>query len=403
MMKIIVNKQILIISILSLILFACGSDNVDIDTDNDDDIEIPLTPASLEIVDAFPSLRFDRPVDFQSPNDNSNRIFVVEQRGVISVFLNDSEISESEVFLNIEGIVDDSENEMGLLALAFHPNFETNGYFYINYTSSRILSRVSRFQVSQANPNVADATSEVVFLEIPQPFTNHNGGKLSFGPDNLLYIASGDGGSAGDPQGNAQNTTNLLGAILRINVDQPANGLNYSIPSDNPFASSSSSRREIYAYGLRNPWRISFDIQNGALWAGDVGQNNLEEIDIIENGSNYGWNILEGTDCFQATTCDQTDLTLPVFEYNHDNGDLSITGGYVYRGDEILQLQGRYIYADFVSGRVWALTDNGDDTFSNELIEDTSFNIAAFGTDIDNELYICSFDGAIYRFTENQE
>ncbi|NAS30609.1 glucose sorbosone dehydrogenase [Flavobacteriaceae bacterium R38] len=387
--------QKFLLSITGLILFACSSSD-----DNETTPPPPPIPSEIEIVNAFPALRFTRPLDFQSPNDGTNRAFVVEQRGIINVFPNNADVQSSAVFLNIENIVDDSEEEMGLLAVAFHPNYDANGYFYVNYSSSRTLSRVSRFQVSSANSNVADPNSELVLLEIPQPFTNHNGGKLTFGPDGFLYIASGDGGSGGDPQGNAQNRMNLLGAILRIDVDRVENGLNYAIPIDNPFINDNNARDEIFAYGLRNPWRISFDIQTGTLWAGDVGQNQFEEIDIIESGNNYGWNILEGFNCFGANDCDQTNLTPPVFEYSHDNGDLSITGGYVYRGNAIPELQGRYIYGDFVSGRIWALTNSGTSP-ANELIEDTNLNISSFGTDNANELYICSFDGAIYRFEIN--
>jgi len=379
------------------LLHTCSSDS---NESNDPDDGIISTPTQITIVNAFPNLSFSRPVDLQSPNDTTNRIFIVEQSGIINVFDNDSLVANSSVFLDIESIVDDSDNEMGLLGIAFHPDYQNNGYFYINYTSSRTQSVVSRFQVSSSNSNLADINSELRLLEIPQPFTNHNGGKLTFGPDGFLYIASGDGGSGGDPQGNAQNRENLLGNILRIDVDNTENGLNYAIPNDNPYAGSSTFRNEIYAYGLRNPWRISFDIETGMLWAGDVGQNQFEEIDIIENGNNYGWNITEGDNCFNANTCDTTNLTAPVFEYNHDAGDLSITGGYVYRGDTVTLLQGRYVYADFVSGRIWSFDANINGTPDNELLKNTNFNISSFGTDTNNELYFCSFDGAIYRFEE---
>jgi len=380
-------------------LFSCSSEN------GDDNITpvlpLPPLPSGIEVVNAFPELRFTRPVDFQSPEDGTNRAFVVEQPGVINVFSNDVDVQQSTVFLNLENRVDDSEGEMGLLALAFHPDYASNGFFYVNYTPSRTLSRISRFQVSSSDANIANPASETVLLEFPQPFTNHNGGKLSFGPDGLLYIASGDGGSAGDPQGNAQNINNLLGAILRIDVNRVENGLNYGIPADNPFVNNPNARPEIYAYGLRNPWRISFDFQTNTLWAGDVGQDDFEEIDLIEIGNNYGWNTLEGFNCFGADDCDQTGLTLPVFEYSHNNGDLSITGGYVYRGSGVPELQGRYIYGDFVSGNIWALNITPSGTANNELIDNTDLNVAAFGTDMNNELYICSFDGAIYRFELN--
>ena len=385
------------------LFFSCASDDsIDINTPDDGDGNGGGDPdpqtEEIVIVNAFPALRFNRPVDLQSPEDNTNRIFVVEQSGLIRTFSNEPDVANMSTFLDIQARVDDSENEMGLLSMVFHPDFENNGFFYVNYTVSRDLSLVSRFQVSSVDANQADASSELILLSIPQPFTNHNGGQLAFGPDGFLYIASGDGGSAGDPQGNAQNRGNLLGAILRIDVNTPSGGLNYSIPSDNPFAGSSDFREEIFAYGLRNPWRMSFDAQNGRLWSGDVGQGRLEEINIIENGVNYGWNILEGTECFQSNDCNQDELRLPVFEYSHDNGDVSITGGYVYRGNQIPELQGRYVYADFVSGRIWSLNAETNGAIDNQLIEDTNFNIASFGTDNNQELYICSFDGSIYRF-----
>ena len=260
---------------------------------------------------------------------------------------------------------------------------------------------ISRFQVMTANPNRIDPDSELVLLRIPQPFGNHNAGQLAFGPDNFLYVAVGDGGSGGDPQGNAQNRTNLLGNILRIDVDQTTNTTNYGIPVDNPFVGSSDLRHEIYAYGLRNPWRMSFDTTTGNLWSADVGQNVTEEINRIEKGNNYGWNILEGTRCFSDANCDATGLTAPIFEYGQANGDRSVTGGYVYRGTGVSSLEGRYIYADFVSGRIWALDLEGGDAGTNTLLMDTAMNISSFGTDANNELYICDFSGTILKFIEN--
>ncbi|NER13693.1 glucose sorbosone dehydrogenase [Leptobacterium flavescens] len=382
---------------MALFISCNGSSSDDDGTPTDDEGTTP----GMTVTNAFAGLNFNRPVDLQSPNDNTDRIFVVEQRGVIRVFNNEADTTTSSVFLDIQSIVNDSDNEMGLLAMAFHPDYANNGYFYVNYTGAAGASFVSRFQVSATNANAADDSSELVLLTIPQPFTNHNGGQLAFGPDGFLYIASGDGGSGGDPQGNAQNRANLLGAILRIDVDQVSQGLNYAIPADNPFVNDNTARGEIFAYGLRNPWRMSFDTQTGTLWVGDVGQGNFEEIDIIESGNNYGWNILEGNDCFQANTCNQNGLTAPVFVYNHSNGDLSVTGGYVYRGSSLPSLQGQYIYADFVSGRIWGLTLNQDNSVVNDLIIDTGFNISSFGTDNNNELFICGFDGNIYKLEMN--
>ncbi|WP_296704664.1 PQQ-dependent sugar dehydrogenase, partial [Algoriphagus sp.] len=260
----------------------------------------PSLTGEITVVEAFPKLSFTRPVDFQHAGDNSNRVFVVEQRGVISVFQNDLETTEKTEFLKIENLVDDSGNEEGLLGLAFHPDYKSNGYFYVNYTATNPNRTViSRFSVSSSNPNQADGSSELVLLEFDQPFSNHNGGQISFGPDGYLYIAVGDGGSGGDPRGNGQNRKSLLGSILRIDIDRTEGSKNYAIPSDNPFANNNLGfKEEIYAYGLRNPWRFSFDSANGQLWVGDVGQNKYEEVDIIKKGGNYGWNSMEGFHCF---------------------------------------------------------------------------------------------------------
>ncbi len=355
--------------------------------------------AQFELQPAFPNLTFDRPVDLQHPGDGSGRLFVVEQAGVIKVFDNSPEVASASVFLDIRGRVLFG-GEQGLLGLAFHPDFKNNGLFYVDYVAaSPRRTVISRFRVDPGNPNRAAADSERVLLEIAQPFSNHNGGQLTFGPDGFLYIAMGDGGSAGDPQGNGQNRKTLLGAILRIDVDRPSQGRNYGIPSDNPFAGNSAGfREEIYAYGLRNPWRFSFDPATGWLWAADVGQNRIEEIDIIEKGKNYGWNIMEGSSCFQPSTgCDTTGLVPPIWEYTHSLGQ-SITGGFVYRGPGVPELEGTYIYADFISGRVWALRYQGDISPESMLLQDTDLNIASFGVDADNELYLCAFDGQIYRF-----
>ncbi|MBB6325354.1 glucose/arabinose dehydrogenase [Algoriphagus iocasae] len=363
----------------------------------------PASNGNLEIIEAFPSLSFERPVDFQHAGDDSKRLFVVEQRGVISVFQNDSKTAEKSEFLEIEAKVDDSGNEEGLLGLAFHPDFKNNGYFYVNYTaSSPNRTVISRFKVSSSNPNQADPSSELILLEFEQPYSNHNGGQIAFGPDGNLYIAVGDGGNGGDPKGNGQNRNTLLGTILRIDVNKPNGSKSYSIPSDNPFANSSSGfQKEIYAYGLRNPWRLSFDSETGELWVGDVGQNKYEEIDIIKNGGNYGWNTMEGFHCYNSSNCNQEGLELPVWEYDRSRGDISITGGYVYRGSAIQQLKGLYIYADYVSGRVWSLDASSSTSPVNTELFDMDFAISSFGVDENQELYLCGFDGKIYKFNLN--
>lgn len=384
------TKPLMLLAFTLAIALACQTEDAEVSNSDDDS----SAEEELVLVNAFENLSFTQPLDLQSPNDDTNRIFVVEKQGAIKVFLNENNVSETSTFLDLSGnLVTDSEQ--GLLGLAFHPNYAVNGYFYVYYNPTNSISRISRFTVSSA-ANVADADSEVVILEIPQTATNHNGGQLVFGADGYLYISSGDGGgNAAD----AQNLSNLLGTILRIDVDNTSNGLNYSIPGDNPFTNNTEVRNEIFAYGLRNPWRMSFDTQTNALWTGDVGQNAIEEIDIIVSGGNYGWNTLEGSSCYSGDCSDISDFIAPVFEYNQSNGDRSITGGFVYRGTTIPALQGKYVYGDFVSGRVWMMNLDGT---SNELIEDTGYNIAAFGTDLNQELYLLDLSGGIYKFTQSQ-
>jgi glucose/arabinose dehydrogenase len=368
-------------------------------------ILLNIATAQFQLETAFPSLTFVRPVDLQHANDQSNRLFVVEQAGIIKVFQNDSQVSSAGEFLNITGRVDDGGNEEGLLGLAFHPDYQNNGYFYVNYTANQPNRTViSRFSVSSANPDLADPNSELVLLEFSQPHSNHNGGQIAFGPsDGYLYIATGDGGSFGDPDCNAQDLTTLLGAILRIDVDTTSGNLAYGIPPDNPFINNSNGfREEIFAYGLRNPWRFSFDPERGQLWAADVGQNAWEEIDLIINGGNYGWSIFEGNHCYNSPwpcnpPCDSTGLIMPVWEYDHSLGQ-SITGGFVYRGQTVPELIGKYIYADYVSGRIWALEHDTSGTVQNSELINSSLLISSFGIDENRELYICAFDGKIYRF-----
>lgn len=355
-------------------------------------------PESYEVIVAFPNLSFSNPVGLYSAEDGTDRLFVVEQEGVIRVFENNRNVSASDVFLNIRDIVLFG-GEQGLLGLAFHPNFAQNGYFYVDHVADNPRRTViARYSVSSSDPNQADRTTEFVLLEVDQPFTNHKGGQIAFRPDGYLYIALGDGGSGGDPLGNGQNRTTLLGKILRIDVDSSSQDLNYGIPPDNPFVGNTEGfREEIYAYGLRNPWRFSFDSVTGLLWVADVGQNRMEEIDIVEKGKNYGWNIMEGSLCYLPSEgCNQTGLELPVWEYGHDLG-ISVTGGFVYHGSALPELRDAYIYGDYGSGRIWALQyKSGNQTVNKELV-DSSLNIASFGIDEQNELYICDYNGKIYR------
>lgn len=355
---------------------------------------------------AFPNVSFDRPVDIQHAGDGSDRLFVIEQAGIIRVFANDPEVANTEVFLDIRDRVRSNGSEEGLLGLAFHPDYASNGFFYVNYTASNPRRTVvSRFEVEAANPDQADPASEQVILEVAQPFGNHNGGQVRFGPDGYLYIALGDGGDGGDPQGNGQNRSTLLGSILRIDVNTPSGDMNYSIPPDNPFVGAMCGtvgcREEIYAYGLRNPWRFSFDRATGDLWTADVGQNAFEEIDIITAGGNYGWDVMEAAHCFEPPSgCDTDGLILPIWEYGRSQGR-SITGGFVYRGTAVPELIGQYVYADFVSGRVWTLAYEDGTVVSNTELQDTDLNIATFGEDEAGELYFSAFDGHLYRFVSD--
>jgi glucose/arabinose dehydrogenase len=360
---------------------------------------IPLH-AQLHIERAFPDLSFDRPVDIQHAGDQSGRLFVIEQAGRILVFQNEVGAASAGVFLDIRDRVNDDGNEEGLLGLAFHPSYRDNGFFYVNYTASNPRRTViARFSVSAVDPMKADPASERIMLSFEQPYSNHNGGQVAFGPDGFLYIGTGDGGSGGDPQNNAQNRTVLLGKMLRIDVDNPAGGKNYSIPSDNPLAGNADGwAEEIFAWGLRNPWRFSFDPETGRLWVGDVGQNRYEEVDIVEKGRNYGWRVMEGFACYDPQSgCDQSGLTKPILEYGRDQG-ASITGGHVYRGNSIPELSGKYLYADFVTGRIWGLIYRSPTDFSNEILLNSGQNISSFGVDDQGEILICSFDGFIYRF-----
>jgi len=357
---------------------------------------VAIANAQFTLQNAFPSLSFSNPVFVTHSDDGTNRIFVIEQAGRIKVFPNTQSVSAATEFLNITDRVA-SGGEMGLLGLAFHPEYETNGYFYVNYTANNPRRTIiARFQVT-SNPDSADKNSEYQVLFFNQPFGNHNGGWIGFGPnDGYLYIATGDGGDAGDPQNNAQRINTLLGKILCIDVD---GGAPYAIPSTNPFFDSTGNvQREIYAWGLRNPWRCSFDAVTGWFWAADVGQYTWEEIDIIENGKNYGWRCYEGNHQYNTSDCNYPEYIDPIYEYGH-NPECSITGGYVYRGQEVPELVGKYIYGDYCSRKVWALDYDGINPPTNQFLLTASGAITSFGVDQNNEIYITSSNGIIYRFT----
>lgn len=337
-----------------------------------------------------------QPLFLTHAGDGSGRVFVVERGGRIKV----SDGGTPSTFLDVSGLITASGSEQGLLGLAFHPRYSSNGLFYIYYTARGDgANTVARYQVSN-NPNQADASTAAVSLSIPDRFPNHNGGMLAFGPDGYLYVGTGDGGSGGDPDGNGQNLNSLLGKILRIDVD---GGSPYGVPATNPFVGRTGTKGEVWAYGLRNPWRFSFDRATGDLYLGDVGQGSIEEIDVQPAGSaggqNYGWNRMEGSACYNASSCDKTGLTLPIAEYSHSAGNCSVTGGYVYRGAAVPDLAGTYIYGDYCSGRIWTLGPDGAGAWASTLLTDTSFFISSFGEDQAGELYLTDITGGrVYRF-----
>ena len=338
-------------------------------------------PASVTI-DLEPyAAGLQAPLLLTHAGDGSGRSFVVEQGGTIRI-VEDGEVAP-EPFLDISDKTEGG-GEQGLLGLAFHPDFERDGRFFVNYTDLAGDTVVASYR---AEGSSADSTSEQVLLEIDQPYANHNGGHLAFGPDGYLYIASGDGGSAGDPEDNAQNRDSLLGKLLRIDVDDPAG---YGVPSDNPWADGRDGAPEVWAYGLRNPWRFSFDGPSDTLWVGDVGQGELEEINRVgadEAGLDFGWNQMEGSRCYEGSDCETAGRVLPVTEYGHDLG-CSVTGGFVYRGEDFPELQGGYFFADYCSGRIWAVDAEIPGPVEPTLLYSSERALSSFGLDEEGELYV---------------
>ncbi|MGD8463350.1 MAG: PQQ-dependent sugar dehydrogenase [Anaerolineae bacterium] len=351
----------------------------------------PGDPASVRIELEQITSGLDTPVGIAHAGDGSGRLFVIEKPGRIRV-LQDGQLTDTP-FLDISERVSASQSERGLLGLAFHPDYASNGFFYVNYTDLRGDTTVSRFAVG-SDPGRADPASETVLLVVAQPAANHNGGHLAFGPDGYLYIGTGDGGGAGDRYGNGQNPQTLLGAMLRIDVD---GGSPYAVPADNPFVGSPGVRDEIWSIGLRNPWRYSFDRLTGDLYIADVGQNIYEEVNVqpagSSSGQNYGWPIMEGLHCYpDGSDCDPAGLTLPVAEYNHAQG-CSVTGGYVYRGQAFPALSGIYLYGDYCSGRIWGLVRSGDGAWQNAELGQADARISSFGQDESGELYLTDIAG----------
>jgi uncharacterized repeat protein (TIGR03806 family) len=358
--------------------------------------ERPAPAGDIRLVEAFPSVGFYQPVALlQAPGDDS-RWYVAQQNGKVKSFDNSADVSTTEIFADLSSAVF-TGFELGLLGMAFHPEYALNQQvflYYTSYESASYVSRLSRF-TTNADSSALDLSTETIILEVVQPASNHNGGAVVFGPEGDLYWSLGDGGSAGDPWGNGQNTDTLLGAILRIDVD---GGSPYAIPEDNPFADGGGAP-EIYAWGLRNAFQMAFDPATGALWAGDVGQYSWEEIDRIEKGGNYGWNTKEGTHCYAVDPCDIGGLIDPVYEYPNP-GNASVVLGKVYRGSELPGLEGTLIFSDFYTGEVWGLSD--DETTGEPspglLGELPGKFISTFGQDIDGEVLAVSYmDGAIYR------
>ena len=385
--------------------------------------EVDMSPIAVKAVPAFPKLKWTnwssespsgkviahRPIVLTHAGDGSNRVFVATQRGVLHSIAGGQNATKSEVVLDIQDRVtyNDRKNEEGLLGLAFHPKFKQNGEIFIYYTKKPgRLSVVSRFRLSKDNPKLFDPKSEEQILTLKQPAWNHNGGTLEFGPDGMLYIAFGDGGGANDIFRQAQNTKTWLGSVLRIDVDHKDEGKNYAIPKDNPFVGKKDVAPETWVYGIRNIWRLAFDRKTGECWAGEVGQNIWEEINILKSGGNYGWPLREAFHPFGAKgVTARKDLIDPIWEYHHDLGK-SITGGVVYRGSDIPKMDGMYIYADYVSGRVWALRydkEKGRVT-ENRVIDSPKLPILSFGEDEKGEAYFMTYSTTgqgIYRLVQS--
>ena len=361
--------------------------------------------AQYSLVPAFPNLgTFNKPTEFINSGDGTNRMFLVEEFGLIYVFANNPQVSTKKVFLDLRDKVA-TFVQTGILGLAFHPNYKNNRYIYVYYvynnaTLTGFISRISRFTTSANNPDSALSSTEVVMIDKPVEYPGHYGGKIAFGRDGYLYISLGDAGTGSTGGDLAQDMTSLKGKLLRIDVNIPSGGLNYSIPVSNPFAGNTQGiMQEIYASGFRNMWKFSYDSVTNVMWGADVGEHRYEEINLIQKGKNYGWNMMEGFHCYSwpdTNFCDSAGrgFSPPIFEYTHDEG-LSVIGGYVYRGIKFPELYGRYIYGDYVAGKIWALAYP---SLVNTVLVDSNMFIVSFGTDENKEIYTVSAAGNIYKF-----
>jgi len=370
-------RTIFALCALAAVLAGCG------------DANHPAPSASISLQPVATGL--SSPLDLEQPPDNSGRLFVVEQGGFIRIIQSGALLAQPFLDLSSKIVPNFAGTEMGLLGVTFHPAFQQNRKFYVNYVRSnagQFQSVISEFQASATNPNLADPVSERILLVVNQVsnFPNHKAGQLAFGPDGFLYFGLGDGGSGGDPFGHGQDTNILLGKMMRIDVNSTSPGLPYAIPADNPFVNG-GGLPEIFAVGFRNPWRFSFDVPTGRLFVADVGQDKFEEIDIVQKGGNYGWNIMEGMHCFNPPTgCNMTGLQLPIVEIPHPEGQ-AVIGGFVYHGTALAGLQGQYIFGD-LNGKIWSLQEGPPGTFTRTLLNDTALTISSFGQDQSGELYV---------------
>ena len=365
--------------LIALLLPSCGGGGT----------PAPTPAATLALTKVVSGL--SNPLGLEKP-PGDNRLFVVQQPGTVRIIENGALLSGN--FLDIQSLVNFDGAEQGLLGLAFHPNYSTNGKFYVNYTRDNGTreSVIAEFQTSATDPNQADPNSERILLVVNQPSPNHKGGQLVFGADGFLYIGLGDGGGSGDPLNNGQNLFSFLGKMLRIGVDPPfATGLQYAIPADNPFVAG-GGLPEIFAYGMRNPWRFSLERGGNRIFVADVGESSWEEVDILQNGGNYGWNVMEGEHCFNPPTgCDTSNKVLPIAEYDHTLG-IAVIGGYVYKGSAIPSLANKYIFGD-LTGKIFGLTEAPANTWTRADLLSTNLTISSFGQDTAGEMYVLDYGG----------